>query len=68
MWEFIPLVPLQLLDLGGHENRFFLIKCIRIVVGFETINVTSIMNVVKKIQAKRLQNNIRDDPLYYGQR
>jgi len=68
LWEFIPLVPLQLLDLNGQEHHFFLIKCLRIIVGFETINVTSIMDVIKRIQAKRLDIMIEDDPIFYGER
>ena len=34
LFDFIPLIPLNLLDLNGYERLFYLIKIIRLVNGF----------------------------------
>ena len=52
-----------MMDQGGTEARFFIIKAIRIYVGFKTINVASMMEVFKKLERKRLERLIEEDGL-----
>ena len=40
--ELIPVVPLQLLPMGGDENRLYIIKLIRIIYGISHVDPSKI--------------------------
>ena len=47
IYDFIPIIPLALLNLGGHERLFYLIKIIRLYSGFKIFSVPAIMQKIK---------------------
>ena len=49
--DFIPIIPLQLVELKNNRNRlFYLIKLIRMEKGFALFDVDKIMRAIKKEQ------------------
>ena len=53
--DFIPLVPLNNidritgLDMHGHQNYFFLIKCSRMINAIQLFNINKLMSHLKKL-------------------
>ena len=43
IFDFVPLLPLVWLDLGGKERLFYLIKIVRLINGFKVFSVPAIM-------------------------
>lgn len=61
--DFIPLVPLQFIDLpGGKERLFIVIKLIRIFNGIKVFKVRSIMSYIENYFHTKLDNIIENDP------
>lgn len=61
--DFIPLIPLQFIDLpGGKERLFIIIKLIRIFNGLKVFQVRSIMSYIDKYFQAKLDNIIENDP------
>jgi hypothetical protein len=46
--DFIPIIPLQLLDFGGDERLFYIIKIMRLIKGLQVFDVAQIMVIIKK--------------------
>jgi hypothetical protein len=53
--EFITIIPFQLLNLGGYERLFYLIKILRVFIGFKIFNVTKIMHNLKRVLDERIK-------------
>lgn len=47
IYDLIPLIPLQTLNLNGKETYFNLIKIIRLRKGIEKLNISELMLVIK---------------------
>ena len=61
--DLLPLLPLQYIKIGDHwERLFFLIKIVRLQIGFELFSAYRIMSVYKKFEKKRLDDIINNDP------
>ena len=64
LFDFIPLVPLQLITMkDGKERLFILIKIIRLVNGFKVFQVRNLMEVIKNFYQKKLETIIENDPV-----
>jgi hypothetical protein len=47
-FDFVPIIPLQIMDFKRHRERlFYLIKVIRFVKGFKVFNVQKLMKMIK---------------------
>jgi hypothetical protein len=60
--EFITVVPFQLLNLGGYQRLFYLVKIARLHIGFKVFNVHKIMQNIKEILRRRSVERIKSDP------
>lgn len=60
--DFIPIIPLQLLDLGGDERLFYVIKIMRLIKGLQVFDVAQIMVIIKKQYQKQLEDIIKNSP------
>lgn len=56
--EFITVIPFTSLSLGGYERLFYLIKVLRLFIGFKVFNVHLIMQRIKKITQDRTKDLI----------
>lgn len=62
--DFIPCLPLNLINLNGKEKYFYLIKIMRLYVGMSFLNVQAIMRWINKYNCEvRLANLIKNDPI-----
>ena len=62
--DLIPCIPLQLIDLGGQEKDFYLIKNMRLYIGMSFLNVQAIMRFINYYNSEvRLTNLIKNDPI-----
>mmetsp|Transcript_24293 Transcript_24293/g.37504 ORF Transcript_24293/g.37504 Transcript_24293/m.37504 type:complete len:132 (+) Transcript_24293:484-879(+) len=49
VWNFFPLLPLQLIELcSNRHNLFYLIKVLRLAHGLSLIDTNAIMQILKK--------------------
>lgn len=61
--DFIPIIPLQLMELPNKRNLlFFLIKLMRLFKGFRILDVHALMKKIKAIYKERSVNLIKSDP------
>lgn len=44
--DLIPCLPFQLMDLGGDEKLFFIIKVMRIFIGIDFIDITTMLSYI----------------------
>ena len=63
IFDFVPLLPLVWLDLGGKERLFYLIKIVRLINGFKVFSVPAIMQKIKYFAKKKMEKIIQDDPV-----
>jgi hypothetical protein len=50
IWDFIPLLPLQIFPMYRNRNTlFYLIKLIRLYKGFKILDIPKLMGIIKKI-------------------
>lgn len=62
--DLIPCIPLQLVDLGGKEKDFYLIKNMRMYIGMSFLNIQAIMRFINYYNCEvRLANLIKNDPI-----
>jgi len=61
--DFVPIIPLQLLNLNGYERLFFIIKIVRLYSGFKLFNVPMIMNKIKVINNRKMMKIIETDKM-----
>mmetsp|Transcript_8274 Transcript_8274/g.12665 ORF Transcript_8274/g.12665 Transcript_8274/m.12665 type:complete len:275 (-) Transcript_8274:174-998(-) len=62
IWDLVPLLPLQMLDLNGYERLFFIIKIMRLVIGFRIFSVPKIMALIKGFYKQRMEQLIETNP------
>lgn len=60
--DFIPIIPLQMLNFGGDEKLFYIIKIMRLIKGLQVFDVAQIMVIIKKQYQKKLDHIIENDP------
>jgi len=60
--EAIPLIPLQLVQLEGLGNLFYLIKIIRLKRGFNLLHVPTIMYNIKNTYRDHLTKMVKENP------
>ena len=49
LFDFIPIIPLQVIELIRHRERlFYLIKVVRFYKGFKVLKVSALMQQIKK--------------------
>lgn len=46
IFDLIPCLPLQLLDLGGDEKLFYIVKVMRIYIGIEFIDISAMLSYI----------------------
>ena len=64
VWDFLPLIPLTIFDLGYESfHHFYLIKIIRLDTGLRLFNVQIIMAKVKLIMKAHLEDIVENDPI-----
>ena len=56
LYDVIPLVPLQALNLGGKEAYFNLLKIVRLRKGIEKLNINELVQKIKVYHSHRLEN------------
>ena len=62
IWDFIPLIPLQLFKLKNRRERlFFLIKIYRLKKGFKLFDVSKILKAFKKRNNEYLEIKVNED-------
>lgn len=50
LWDFIPLMPLQIFKMYRNRNTlFYLIKLIRLYQGFKILDIPKLMGIIKKL-------------------
>ena len=59
--ELIPVVPLQLLPMGGDENRLYIIKLIRIIYGISHVDPSKIYEALTLFNQERIKKILEDD-------
>ena len=53
--DFLPIIPfVQMIDLGGREKHFYIIRILRLVAGFKILNVRKIMDRITAIIRDRM--------------
>jgi len=63
VWDFIPILPLYVVELNRNRQYLFnIIKMIRIQRGFDLFDVRRINTFVKGRFEKQIQNIIENDP------
>ena len=63
-FDAITIFPFSfILDLNGIENHLFVIKCIRVGIGFRLFNLRRIMSDIRSFQSNRLSRIISNDPI-----
>ena len=63
VWDFIPILPLYVVELDRNRQYLFnIIKMIRIQRGFDLFDVRRINTFVKGRFEKQIQNIIENDP------
>lgn len=60
--DFIPIIPLQLLDIGEDRRLFYIIKIMRLIKGLQVFDVANIMEIIKKQYQKNLDHIIANRP------
>ena len=59
--DFIPLVPLNFIDriagvdMHGHQNYFFLIKCSRMINAIQLFDINKLMKILKKLNERKVE-------------
>lgn len=58
IFDLLPCLPLQLMDLGGDEKLFYIIKVMRLYIGIEFIDISAMLRYITayniKVRLKRL--------------
>ena len=58
LFDLIPCLPFQLIDLGGDEKAFYIIKVMRLYIGIEFIDISAMINYIQnyniKVRLKKL--------------
>lgn len=60
--DFIPIIPLQLLNIGEDRRLFYIIKIMRLIKGLQVFDVANIMEIIKKQYQKNLDHIIANRP------
>ena len=64
LFDFIPIIPLQVIELTRHRERlFYLIKVVRFYKGFKVLKVSALMQQIKV--AKTIFNEINQQFDWY---
>ena len=63
LYDFVPILPLQELKLGGDERLFFIIKIIRLYTGIKLFDVAVIMEKLKFFNKKQIDKIIQTDKM-----
>ena len=61
LYDFVPILPLQELPLGGMERLFYLPKIIRLRTGIAMFDVPMIISKVKYFNKKKIDKIIETD-------
>lgn len=59
--DLIPIIPLQIIDLGGNQRFFYLIKIIRLVKGLNVYDVPEIVSKIKFFNNKEIERIIEHE-------
>lgn len=64
IYDLLPVIPLQFIDLGEHTKRFYLIKLIRIFIGIEFLDPSAIAELITYYNINvRIKRLIDTDPV-----
>lgn len=64
VFDVIPCIPLQYVNIGGREKMFYLIKIMRLYKGIQFMDVSAMVAYLGNYNTKvRLQNMINNDPV-----
>lgn len=63
IFDFIPIIPLQYINLSGYQRLFYLVKIMRFVNGLRIFSVPAIMEKVKMFYKEKLNKVIKDNPI-----
>lgn len=64
VFDLIPCLPLQLLNLNGEEKLFYIIKVMRLYVGIQFIDISAILSYITDYNIHvRLKNIIDNHPI-----
>mmetsp|Transcript_10851 Transcript_10851/g.18162 ORF Transcript_10851/g.18162 Transcript_10851/m.18162 type:complete len:747 (+) Transcript_10851:337-2577(+) len=62
MFDFVCVIPLQSLNLSGYERLFYIIKILRLFIGFKLFNVALIMQKIQLFFKNYTLNKIKKNP------
>lgn len=64
IFDLIPCLPFQYIDLEGEEKIFYLLKVMRLYIGIQCMDISAIITYIGKYNTKiRLKKMIRDNPV-----
>lgn len=62
IFELLPLIPLQFLELNGEEQIFYIVKIMRIFIGLDYADPSAITQKLQSINLNRIKNLIESNP------
>lgn len=63
VFDLIPCIPFQFIDLDGEEKLFYLLKIMRLYVGIQAFDISAIISFVGNYNTKiRIKNIIENNP------
>jgi len=64
IYDLIPLLPLQFIEVDRLQREFYLVKVMRIFVAFKEIDPHAVMGWIKRLQKMRMESLIINHPQF----